>query len=243
MRAGTWPISWPPRCQVLDALARRAVELGANGRSIIGIVGCPGAGKSTLAELLLERLDPSGSWVVRVPMDGFHLADAVLDRLARRDRKGAIDTFDGHGYLAVLRRIRAERDHAVYAPDFDRVLEQPIAGAIAVNPYIRLVITEGNYLLAQDAPWPDVRGELDEVWYVDLDDTERRRRLVARHVEFGKTPGQARSWVDTVDEPNARLIAAQRHRADRRVDMSAIGKPVGAAPMRPSGSPAFDKLT
>lgn len=208
---------------MLDALERRAIELAANGRAMIGIVGCPGAGKSTLVDLLLERLDPSGSWVVRVPMDGFHLADTVLDQLARRDHKGAIDTFDGHGYLALLRRVRAERDHAVYAPDFDRILEQPIAGAIAVHPSIRLVITEGNYLLAQDDPWPDVRRELDEVWYVDLDDTERRRRLVARHVEFGKSPGDALNWVDQVDEPNARLIAAQRHRADRCVDMGAIG--------------------
>ena len=208
---------------MFDALERRALELGVSGRAIIGIVGCPGAGKSTLAARLMERLDPSGSWVARVPMDGFHLADAALDRLGRRDRKGAIDTFDGHGYLAVLRRIRAERDHAVYAPDFDRILEQPIAGAIAVTAAMRLVITEGNYLLAQDDPWPDVRRELDEVWYVDLDDTERRRRLVARHVEFGKTPDEARRWEDEVDEPNARLIAAQRHHADRHVDMGSIG--------------------
>ena len=207
---------------LLDDLARRAASLAADGRAILGITGTPGTGKSTLAELVANVLDPEGAWVARVPMDGFHLADAALDRLGRRGRKGAIDTFDAYGYLAMLRRIRTEHDHAIYAPDFHRAIEQPIAAAIAIDPAIRLVITEGNYLLSPEEPWPEVRRELTEVWYVELDEQVRRARLVARHVEFGKTEAAARRWVDEVDEVNAQTIAARRDLADLRISMSRL---------------------
>ncbi len=212
---------------MLDALVRRASDLAAGGRAILGLAGCPGSGKSTLAALLAERLDPDFRWVVRVPMDGFHLADAALDRLGRRHRKGAIDTFDAHGYLAMMRRLRAERTHPVYAPDFERALEQPIAGSIAIEPGSRLVITEGNYLLVATEPWPKVRAEMAEVWYVELDDEVRRERLVTRHVEFGKSEIEARRWVDDVDEVNARLVAAGRASADLVVDMSLVERSLG----------------
>lgn len=207
---------------MLDELAQRAAKLAASGRAILGITGCPGCGKSTLAERLAARLDPQERWVVRVPMDGFHLADAALDRLGRRQRKGGIDTFDAFGYLALLRRIRTERDNPVYAPDFERVLEQPIAASIAIEPEIRLVITEGNYILSTTWPWPRIRELMAEVWYLELDDTVRRDRLVARHVTFGKSLPEARRWVTEVDEPNARQIASTRHLADLLVDMAEL---------------------
>lgn len=208
--------------RMLDELTRRAANLALSGRAILGITGCPGGGKSTLAERLVGRLDPEERWVVRVPMDGFHLADAALDRLGRRQRKGAIDTFDAFGYLALLGRIRTELDNSVYAPDFERVLEQPIAASIAIDADVRLVVTEGNYLLSATAPWPRIRDLMAEVWYVELDDTVRRNRLVARHVAFGKTEAEARRWVAEVDEPNARQIASTRHLADLLVDMAEL---------------------
>lgn len=206
----------------LATLAARATALATGGRAILGIVGPPGAGKSTLTDALAAALDPAGSWVARVPMDGFHLADVSLERLGRRDRKGAIDTFDGDGYLALLRRLRAETDHTVYAPGFERDLEQPIAAAIGVDAGVRLVITEGNYLLTDQAPWRDVRDELAEVWYVEVPDPIRLERLVARHIEFGKPPDVARAWVERVDEPNTRLVAATRDRADLIIDLDAL---------------------
>jgi pantothenate kinase len=146
-------------------------------------------------------------------MDGFHLADAELDRLGLRDRKGAPETFDAWGYAALLRRVLADEDEMVYAPGFERVLEQPIAGAIAVPRAARLILTEGNYLLLGDGRWAGLRGVFDEVWYADLDPQERLRRLIARHVRFGKDPAAAAAWATGTDERNAALVAGTRQRA------------------------------
>ncbi|AEV83795.1 fructose transporter [Actinoplanes sp. SE50] len=195
-------------------LVDRARGLVAGGRrAVLGITGPPGAGKTTLAESLLAALGP-GDEVAHVPMDGFHLADVELERLGRRDRKGAPDTFDGWGYASVLRRILADQDEMVYAPGFERVLEQPIAGTIGVSRAARLVITEGNYLLLEDGRWAGLSGVFSEVWYADLEPAERLRRLVARHVRFGKSPEDALTWATGTDERNAELIATTRDRAD-----------------------------
>ncbi|MDT0612627.1 nucleoside/nucleotide kinase family protein [Streptomyces lancefieldiae] len=207
-----------------DLLARaRRLPLGGR-RAILGVAGSPGAGKSTLAQALVRELNGAGeAWVAHVPMDGFHLADAELDRLGRRDRKGAPDTFDAAGYAALLRRLREDGDgDTVYAPGFERVLEQPIAGAVPVPPTARLVVTEGNYLLLDSGAWPRVRSWLDEVWFCELDEEERIRRLVARHVEFGKSPEGAVAWVHGTDQRNAGLVAATRDRADLVVPATAL---------------------
>ncbi|MFC7722562.1 nucleoside/nucleotide kinase family protein [Nonomuraea recticatena] len=149
-----------------------------------------------------------------VPMDGFHLADVELDRLGRRDRKGAPDTFDAAGYAALLGRLRQDEEDVVYAPAFERDLEQPIAGSIPVERPARLVVTEGNYLLLEQGDWARVRPRLHEVWYCDLGSDERVRRLVARHERFGKDHDAAVAWVLGTDQRNADLVATTRARAD-----------------------------
>ena len=183
-------------------------------RRIIGITGPPGVGKTTYAAELAVELGG-----VHLPMDGFHLADVSLDRLGLHDRKGAPETFDAWGYAALLARLRARPDEVVWAPSFERDLEQPLAGAIAVDPSVDVVVTEGNYLLLDRPEWRAVRAQLDEVWYLDQDEDLRRRRLVERHVRFGKSPEEARAWVARVDDANAALIAQTKAQADRVVDL------------------------
>jgi pantothenate kinase len=181
------------------------------GRVVVGITGPPGAGKSTLA-LALAASFHGASYL---PMDGFHLSNATLDRLGRRDRKGAVDTFDVAGYVVALERVRSEyRRSDVYLPAFDHGLDEPVAAAHVVPAESRLVITEGNYLGLPEGEWALVRGLLDRLYYVDCPAEVRRERLVTRHIEGGRTPEAAAAWADEVDEPNARLIATTQQFCD-----------------------------
>ena len=162
----------PAQPYTLGQLVTRARALADAGpRQLLGIAGAPGAGKSTLAAEVVAALGPVAALV---PMDGFHLAEAELHRLGRHARKGAIDTFDGAGFVALMERLRSTVESTVYAPEFRRELEESIAGAIAVPPRVRLVVTEGNYLLVPAHPWGELRALLDEVWFLDLDAEERQ---------------------------------------------------------------------
>jgi pantothenate kinase len=191
---------------------RRARELCVPGRRrILGVIGPPGAGKSRLTAELVGALAPAA---VAVGMDGFHLANSVLAQLGRRDRKGAADTFDAAGYVALLRRLREPGGEVVYAPEFRREWEEAIAGAVPVAPSVPLVVTEGNYLLVDTGPWAAVRPLLDEVWYLEPDEDVRLDRLVRRHVAYGKSEQAARDWALGSDERNAALIRPTRDRAD-----------------------------
>jgi len=197
----------PLRCGFF-ALLTGLRDLAATERVLLGIAGAPGAGKSTLAARVVAAVPGA----VLVGMDGFHLAQRVLAEAGLADRKGAPETFDRDGFAALLARVRQQQpgDGPVYAPELRREIEEPVAGAVAVRPEHRLVVTEGNYLLL----WPEVRALLDQTWWVELDDTERLRRLAARHAAFGKTPEHAHAWAHGPDEANARLVAPGRDLAD-----------------------------
>lgn len=194
------------------AAIERARSLAGRRRTLLGLCGPPGVGKSTLAAALADAVPGS----VVVGMDGFHLAHAALTRLGRVDRKGAIDTFDADGYVALLQRIRDQRpgDPVVWAPEFHREIEDPIGGAVAVDAGSPLVIIEGNYLLEPSPPWDRLPGLLDEIWYLDLDDDIRRARLQARHESFGRAAAEARQRTDGSDEDNAERVRAHRAGAD-----------------------------
>lgn len=207
----------PPTVSLtLDQLASRAASLITDdGRRILGITGAPGAGKSTASQAIVRKL---GSRCSIVEMDGFHLANRELDRLGRREQKGAPETFDADGYAALLHRLRSA-DSIVYAPVFDREIDESIGSATAVEPRTPLIVTEGNYLLLPNGSWPQVRAAIDTVWYLEVPEATRTQRLMKRHSRFGRSSEAAADWVRRVDQPNADMIAAARSRADLIVEI------------------------
>ncbi|NYH55033.1 pantothenate kinase [Nocardiopsis arvandica] len=210
-------MSEPLVCDAVE-LARKAATGGAH-RAVLGLAGAPGAGKSTLARHLVEGVDRElgPGTAGYLPMDGFHLSNAQLDRLGRRDRKGAPDTFDAHGYVALVRRLLDETDHPVYVPDYDRRLHEPVAARHVIAPHTRLVVTEGNYLAADEEPWARLRGLLAQLWYVEADDELRERRLYQRQLSGGATDEAAREWVERSDRPNGELVKRFRDNCTRVV--------------------------
>lgn len=199
--------------EIAAAVADLKRLMAGGKRVLVGITGSPGSGKSTFSAVLQNCFAPGQAVVV--PMDGFHLGNAIIDGTPLRQRKGAIDTFDAGGYLSLLQRLARRDEDVVYAPDFRRSLDEPVAASIAVPAAVPLVITEGNYLLAELPPWPEVRAQLDEVWFLETPHEVRLARLVERHVQFGMDRAAAEKWASGSDEANARLIEATRDSADR----------------------------
>ena len=195
------------------ALARIEGHLEKSSeRVLIGIIGKPGAGKSTLSKYLMSKL--SKELVTVVPMDGYHLSNKVLKDLKRADRKGAPDTFDVAGFVSLVKRIRSEQTQSIYYPIFDRAIEESIAAQGVVTSATKVVIIEGNYLLHDEGGWEVINDLLDESWMVDVDDDKRISRLISRHIAYGKDPEAAKAWAKGTDEVNAKLIERGRTRAD-----------------------------
>jgi len=184
----------------------------ASSRVIIGIVGKPGGGKSTLSKFLLKEMDPT--LVSVVPMDGFHLSNKVLKALGRSERKGAQDTFDVEGFTALIKRIKSDSADQIYYPVFDRSIEESIAAQGVVYPSTRVVIVEGNYLMHDKDGWQNIAPLLDQSWYAFLDEDIRISRLISRHIAFGKDPESAKAWAKGSDQVNAELIELGVARCD-----------------------------
>ncbi|MEU3140760.1 nucleoside/nucleotide kinase family protein [Nocardiopsis alba] len=215
---------------MLDALVSDVLDLvppeDGEGphRLLLGLTGPPAAGKSTLARYLVHRVEEErGAGVAGyLPMDGYHLSNAQLDRSGRSDRKGAPDTFDAHGYLAMVHRLLTETDHPVYVPDYDRRLHEPIAARHVIEPHTRLVVTEGNYLASDEMPWADLRDLFVGLWYVETDDPVRERRLRRRQRAGGSDDRAAREWVERSDRPNGELVKRFRDNCTRVVRVSGV---------------------
>ena len=198
---------------LVDQLTQRLTADDAPERLVVGLVGAPGSGKSTIAEQLKTDLKAAGVFAGLVAMDGFHLSNAVLDELGRRNRKGAPDTFDVEGYLATLDRVRADGAPQVFAPAYRRDLHESVAAGSIVSG-TGVVVTEGNYLALETRGWGAARERIDLLIHIDVPEEVLVLRLINRHEDFGKNPLAAGHWVRTVDLPNARLIATSVHRCD-----------------------------
>jgi pantothenate kinase len=194
-----------------------SAAMSTDYRIVVGIAGSPGAGKSTVAERLVEQL---GARSALISMDGFHLSQARLVELARRDRMGAPDTFDVPGLLATLVAIRrgfGAAGRRISAPGFDRTREEPVPDAVEISADVSCVVIEGNYLLLESGGWERVSPLLDQSFFIELDRETRRGRLVARHERYGKTPAEALAWALGPDEANALVIERTASRADYRI--------------------------
>jgi pantothenate kinase len=211
----------PPAPEIVPVSFREleGFVLPREGRTIVGIAGAPAAGKSTAAtRLVADWNDCHG------PMDGFHLSNAQLARLGLTARKGAPETFDASGFVAILDRVR-NSTLDIYAPDYDRNLHEPVAARHLIPARALLVVVEGNYLGMAEHPWTQVRGLLDILWWLEESDEVREGRLLARQMAGGRAPTDARHWVETVDRPNADLINLSRSAADATVTTASLAVP------------------
>lgn len=197
---------------VADRAARRA---DPRRRYVLGIAGPPAAGKSTLALAVRDEFNrAAGGRIAEVaPMDGFHLSNEELRRIGALHRKGEPDTFDAAGYARLLASVRGEGDTDVAWPTFDRSIEATVPGGVVFTPEVRIVVTEGNYLLLGTGDWAAVRPVLDDAWYLDADSAVLEARLIARHRAGGKSEAEARRKTTESDLPNAVLVQWSRHRA------------------------------
>lgn len=191
---------------------------GERPRTLVGIVGKPGAGKSTVVEEISKKF---GSKLVSIiPMDGFHLSNEELISLGRRDRKGAPDTFDVEGFTSLIKKVRIDFNIDHKFPIFHREIEASIADEGMVPKESKVVVIEGNYLFSEDHNWSGIFPLLDHTWFIEIDDEVRIKRLIARHIRYGKTPEEAEAWSRGSDETNARFIGLTAHRAENLIKLS-----------------------
>lgn len=176
-------------------------------RLIVGIAGCPGAGKSTISELILKALQKNkiSENSVLVPMDGFHLDNRVLKKRNLLSKKGAPETFDVNGYIELLNRIQNNKDD-IFSPFFDRNLDLAKAGAISIKRKHKIVLTEGNYLLLEHEPWSKIKRYLDLTIFIDADLEVLKRRLKLRWLDLGLSEAEASQKAELNDLPNAIFI-------------------------------------
>ncbi len=215
----------------VNALADRIHDLaGKQQRVLVAVAGAPGSGKSTLASELARRLGQQKLRSAIVPMDGFHLDNAVLDARGLRSRKGAPETFDARGFLILVRRLA--RGEEVAAPIFDRSRDIAIAGAQVVPEDCQVVIFEGNYLLFDEAPWAELATLWDVSAFLDVPMADLRARLIQRWLNHGLSRAAATQRATMNDIPNAQRVI------DTLLPADMVLRPAYEQPSMPRDRPA-----
>lgn len=198
----------------------RLTEANASKRIVIGVVGLPGSGKSTLAHQLVNAVNgrTNAKAAVALSMDGFHLTKATLaqfaDSAAALARRGSPWTFDPADLADKLKQLRQNPDESITWPDFQHGVGDPVADAITVSPATKLIIVEGLYLLHLEHGW-NLKGLLDECWYLDTPMDVAMERLVKRHMaswDFSREQALDRLAIN--DRLNADIVLQSRERAD-----------------------------
>jgi len=216
------PSKNPEEATVQDLVAflcGKLISLQPGQRYMLGVIGYPGAGKSTVSEWLVKGVNEqlANSPALVVPMDGYHFPNEKLKEMELLELKGIPDTFDAYGFIELLRNLRSTTERNVYCPLFDRSIEASIEDAIVIEPKHKLCIVEGNYLLLKKKPWDECRSYFDQVWFIDATFDTIMPRLLDRHMQGGRTPEGAKAKVETTDLPNARLIEQTRPYADKLI--------------------------
>lgn len=211
--------------RIADIALRRFIDAG-NRRVLIAVAGAPGSGKSTLAERAVDLINEQRSVKAALfPMDGYHYDDAVLEAMGRRAFKGAIDTFDAHGLRHMLQRLKANEDDVVAIPVFDRSIEIARAGGRLIPQSTDIIVCEGNYLLARQAPWDRLKPIFDFTIFVDVDEGELRRRLQQRWGGYGLDEAEVNRKVEENDLPNGLSIVSTSVEPDLRLENAEKGEP------------------
>jgi len=177
-------------------------------RRLVAIAGAPASGKSTLAGALSTAMNDAGYTATALPMDGFHLDNAVLIDRGLLHRKGAPETFDVHGFVHLVARLRDDAE--IIFPTFDRARDIAVAGSGCVGPDCDTVIVEGNYLLFDAPAWRDLAVHWDLSVFVDVPFQTLRDRLIARWVAHGLSTQNAETRAAENDLANARRICDAR---------------------------------
>ena len=196
----------------IDALTKHLDSLPTDGRRLVAVVGAPGAGKSTLAEAVVDHLKQTGRKVQLVPMDGFHLDNRILNARGLLARKGAPQTFDAAGFLSMVKRLVEGEE--VIAPTFDRSLDISIAGAVEVPADVDLLVLEGNYLLLDQPIWRELKQYWDLSVYLEVPIEELERRLIQRWLDHGLDQQAAEARARGNDLANAQFIIENSLPAD-----------------------------
>ena len=176
----------------------------SNDRRLVAITGAPACGKSTLASELARRLNAQGRTATVVPMDGFHLDNAILEERSLTHRKGAPETFDAPGFIRLVKALKTGEE--VFAPLFDRTRDLAIAGAVAVPSTANIIIVEGNYLMFDEAPWSELAGLWDVTARLDVPMPELRARLIHRWLSLNHSSAVATRRAEGNDIPNAQRV-------------------------------------